>query len=383
MTIEDIQTLFATYKAATLKHRYITATDIEPLLTELEGVAKIEIVGQSVLKTPIHSITIGNGSKKILMWSQMHGNESTTTKALFDLLNLCTATSQELDTVLKACTLCIIPLLNPDGAKAYTRVNANAVDLNRDAQERTQPESNVLRSVFETFKPHFCYNLHGQRTIFSAGNTAKPAIVSFLAPAQDKACTVTPTRKIAMEVIAEMNRNLQLVIPDQVGVYDDAFNINCVGDTFQSENVPTILFEAGHYGNDYNREYTRELIFISYITSLNYIASRTVTGANYAPYLDIPENGKLFFDVIIRQAKLSSGSSITDVAFQFEERLIDGELHFTPIVRKIGELSGYYGHKEIDAQSHLLTGADTKQLALDSENVCVHINTKKIVLFSK
>ena len=28
------------------------------------------------------------------------------------------------------------------------------------------------------------------------------------------------------------------------------FNINCV-DKFQSLGVPTLLFEAGHYGNDY------------------------------------------------------------------------------------------------------------------------------------
>ena len=67
-----------------------------------------------------------------------------------------------------------------------------------------------------------------------------------------------------MEVIAVMNDALQNIIPNQVGVYDDAFNLNCVGDTFQSENVPTILFEAGHYANDYAREKTRSL-FIFHI----------------------------------------------------------------------------------------------------------------------
>ena len=49
--------------------------------------------------------------------------------------------------ILKACTLYIIPILNPDGAKAYTRLNANEVDLNRDAQDLSQPESKVLRAV--------------------------------------------------------------------------------------------------------------------------------------------------------------------------------------------------------------------------------------------
>ncbi len=109
--------------------------------------------------------------------------------------------------------------------------------------------------------------------------TNKSATVSFLSPAQDAACTITPNRKVAMEVIAVMNATLQQLIPNQVGVYDDAFNINCVGDTFQSENVPTILFEAGHFKDDYARDVTREYIYTSYLVSLNYIALNEVTGA--------------------------------------------------------------------------------------------------------
>ena len=145
----------------------------------------------------------------------------------------------------------------------------------------SQPESKVLRQAFLSFKPHFCYNLHGQRTIFSAGNTNKPATVSFLAPAQDEHCTVTNNRKVAMEVIGAMNTMLQTVIPNQVGVYDDAFNINCVGDTFQSENVPTMLFEAGHFPNDYGRDKTREFIYYSLLESLDYISKNHVDGSNH------------------------------------------------------------------------------------------------------
>src|SRR5690606_38901597 len=115
--------------------------------------------------------------------------------------------------ILDACTLCVIPILNPDGARAYTRINANEMDLNRDAQALTQPESKVLRAVFDAFKPNFCYNLHGQRTIFSAGNTNKSAVVSFLSPSQDEACSLTPNRLVAMEIIAEMNNFLQELIP--------------------------------------------------------------------------------------------------------------------------------------------------------------------------
>ncbi|WP_246054392.1 M14 family metallopeptidase [Antarcticibacterium flavum] len=60
-------------------------------------------------------------------------------------------------------------MLNPDGARAYTRVNSRGVDLNRDAHNREEEESKVLRKVYNEFKPHYCFNLHDQRTIFSAG----------------------------------------------------------------------------------------------------------------------------------------------------------------------------------------------------------------------
>ena len=50
----------------------------------------------------------------------------------------------------------------------------------------------------------------------------------------------------------------------QVGRFDDAFNINCVGDYFQTQGTSTILFEAGHYQNDYSREKSRKFIAFAY-----------------------------------------------------------------------------------------------------------------------
>jgi hypothetical protein len=202
--------------------------------------------------------------------------------------------------------------------------------------------------------------------------------VSFLAPAQDEACTITSNRKIAMEVIAEMNAALQELIPDQVGVYDDAFNLNCVGDTFQSENVPTILFEAGHFKDDYGREKTRELIYISYMSSLNYIASTAVTGDAYEPYLKIPENEKWFLDVIIRNTHYKGET--TDIGIQYQEKLANSTIEFIPKVEKIEPLKDFFGHKEIDAQGFEVLNSEGQWLEMDSENVFVILNNEKILL---
>ena len=319
------------------------------------------------------------------MWSQMHGNESTTTKAIFDVLNTLLDKTSNLNHILDTCTLYIIPILNPDGAKAYARVNANEIDLNRDAQDLSQPESKVLKNVFESFKPQFCYNLHGQRSIFSVGNTNKAATVSFLAPAQDEACTITSNRKIAMEVISVMNAALQDLIPNQVGVYDDAFNLNCVGDTFQSKNVPTILFEAGHYKDDYAREHTRMFIYMSLLSSLNYIANKSLSGNNYEPYLKIPENGKFFYDVIIRNAKrkTKNGEKITDIGILYQERLIKDKVSFIPKVEKIEHLNGFYGHKEFNANGFEVFDDCGQPIQINNENVFVMINNEKIALKPK
>ncbi|MFL1012893.1 M14 family zinc carboxypeptidase [Flavisericum labens] len=381
MEIFRLKELYLSHKESSLSHRYITNKNIEPLLDKLRNFLIVEALGKSVLGKPIYGLKIGEGKKRILMWSQMHGNESTTTKALFDLLSTLIDKTSGLDYILKSCTLFIIPILNPDGAEAYTRINANNVDLNRDAQNLSQPESKILKEAFTSFKPHFCYNLHGQRTIFSAGNTNKSAIVSFLSPAQDKDCRVTPNRMVSMEVIAVMNQVLQGIIPNQVGIYDDAFNINCVGDTFQSENVPTMLFEAGHFPEDYSREKTRELIYISYLSSLNYISKNEITGQFHESYFDISENGKCFFDVIIRNA-LSEGKQI-DIAFQFQERLKDGEIKFIPRVVKMEKLNYHFGHKEIDAQGNEVFGAEGEVLKMDYENVFVVLKNEKTLLFSK
>ena len=219
----NLEELFFVHKESDLSHRYITNKHIEPLLKNLNSDFGVEIIGSSVSSNSIYGVQIGSGSKKVLMWSQMHGNESTTTKALFDVFNCFKA--KELNSILKGCSFYFIPILNPDGAQAYTRINANSVDLNRDAQDLSQPESKVLRKIFEEFKPDFCFNLHGQRTIFSAGEINNSATLSFLAPAQDKECTITENRKKAMGIIVAMNTELQLQIPNgisnaNVQVYD-------------------------------------------------------------------------------------------------------------------------------------------------------------------
>jgi murein tripeptide amidase MpaA len=129
------------FKLESVQGRYVTLKDVEPMLQKWNTNDQLKVEGNSVLQNPIYSYTIGTGKTKILLWSQMHGNESTTTKALLDLLLFLNSGTKEAQVFLSHFTLLCFPILNPDGALAYTRENANGIDLNRDAQNLSQPES--------------------------------------------------------------------------------------------------------------------------------------------------------------------------------------------------------------------------------------------------
>lgn len=344
----DYAALHQKYQERSISGRYLTLNHIEPLLSRYQTT----VVGKSVQGKPIYQLTIGNGQTKIFMWSQMHGNESTTTKALFDFINFLHSDTEESKAILSSFTFCLLPMVNPDGAETYTRENANGVDLNRDAQNLTQPESVVLRQVFETFQPHYAYNLHDQRTIFGVGDSGHPATVSFLAPAFNENRDMNETRIKAIDVIVAMNTCLQKVIPNQVGRFDDGFNLNCIGDTFQSLHVPTILFEAGHFQNDYEREQTRKFIFMALLSGINYLNENDVVSNKIDDYLKIPQNKVVFYDFVYKNVKINydGNEKIVNFAAQYKEVLKDNKVGFEARIAQIDHLEYYFGHVTVDAR---------------------------------
>nr|WP_315178838.1 M14 family metallopeptidase [uncultured Flavobacterium sp.] len=351
----NLEQLFNQYKEESIRGRYITLDSIEPLLQKLNTNNQLSIIGKSVLGKSIYSYEIGEGKTRIFLWSQMHGNESTTTKALFDFLNVLQSGSQLAQHLLSAFTFCSIPMLNPDGATLYTRENANKVDLNRDSQALTQPESKILREVFESFKPDYCFNLHDQRTIFGVSDTGKPATLSFLAPSYNEEREVNESRLKAINLIASINEELQKYLPNQIGRFDDSFNINCIGDTFQYLGVPTLLFEAGHFANDYEREETRKYVFMALISSFTSLCENVIVSNGINKYLNIPQNKVVFYDFMYKNIKINYDGIeiITNFASQYKEELIENRVCFNAYVSQIGDLENYFGHFEYDAKGAL------------------------------
>ncbi len=330
-------------KEKTLCGRYLRPSDIEPLIASLTSTFKVSNLGDSYQGRSISKITVGEGSMNILIWSQMHGNESTGTKAIFDLFRFFQDPGELLalrDQILKTCTISIIPMLNPDGSEQYTRVNAMDIDLNRDVLDQRAPESQVLLKEVKEFNPKYCFNLHDQRTLFTVGETFESATLSFLAPSEDEARTITEGRIATMKVIVAMNELVQKALPGQIGRYTDEFYPTATGDNFQKMGHNTILIESGHYKDDYQREQVRLFTFMALVAGLNYLSS-TSHELSHEPYFEIPSNGECYFDEMHRSIYLTSENQFINVGVIYKELLEDGALKFEPEIKNYGDLAGY------------------------------------------
>lgn len=359
MKIIDRQKLENWYEANfenRLKGRRILFTDIEPIVKNLNAeIFEKNKIGDSENGTPIYGVKIGTGKKKILIWSQMHGNESTGTKAVFDLFKFfdnANEMSTINKTILESCTFIFIPILNPDGSEKFTRVNINNVDLNRDAVDLVAKESKILRNILNEFNPEFCFNLHDQRTIFNVEGTKNPATISFLAPSEDLERSLTLGRRETMSVIVSMNTLLSEVIPNHIGRYTDEFYPTATGDNFQKLGHNTILIEAGHYYDDYDRDQVRKFNFFALIQGIYFIATEN-DYSNYKPYFEIPNNDKMCYDIIYRNVKNSDGK-IEDIAYQYDYLVVNNELTMEASEVLSGDLKDFTGHKEYDLKNESL-----------------------------
>ena len=337
------------YIALKFNTRYLAPDHI---LTALKSLTidpnfSLDVLGKSVEGRPIYGLKFGSGSKRILLWSQMHGNETTTTKALLHYLRRL-VNSDKGTQLAKHLQLFIIPMLNPDGASAYTRLNANEVDLNRDAQDLSQPESLIFREVFNTFKPGLCLNLHGQRSIYGLTGSENPAVLSFLAPAANAERSITPARLEAMRLINCITKALQEDIGQQIGRYDDTFNGNCLGDYCTQQGIPTILFEAGQFGQDYSRNNTAALIEKAYAVLFDQLCQHEMAVEKdtiVASYLDLPENQVNYCDLILKNVLPRAINDTKDLFIQYRELLVEGRIYFEAEVLDEDSLEPEFAHR--------------------------------------
>ncbi len=307
-------------------------------------------VGTSYLGKPIYRIRLGRGKIKVLAWSQMHGNESNATHAILDLWQSFETQTDLKEELFSKITLDFIVMLNPDGSEKWTRRNALDIDMNRDFLLESSKEFPILKKIAKENQYDYALNLHEQRTLFSSDGK-NPATLSFLAPAENVEREVTETRKKSMAVIAKIVEKMKIFIPNQIARYNDEFYSNSTGDNFTKMGLPTILYEGGHFPEDYLRKGTRKMYTIALYEGLKAIAELDGSTENWEKYFEIPENKESHYDIIYRNVKLNTDfDCVLDVAIQYKEEIAFGndEISFVPMVVEVGDCGKKKGWKEID-----------------------------------
>jgi hypothetical protein len=345
------------YRVTTITSRRIKHADYWSVLQPMLGSPrlKVDIVGQSMMGRELRAITFGTGPTKVMMWSQMHGDEATATMALADILAWMTAPNTDgiRDRIASSLTVVMIPMLNPDGAERFQRENAVGVDINRDARRLSTAEAKALKAVFDRVKPDFGFNLHDQNARTRFGRTGPQAAIAILAPAADSARSWGPIRSRARLVAASVTRDFDSQLPGRVSKYDDTFNPRAFGDLMASWGTSTILIESGAMPNDPDKQGLRRLNTAAIVHTLDVIATKAYEQADPNDYEKLQYNTGGAYDLLVRGGRLVVPGLVpvvADVAINFE----DAVARTGGRVREVGDLAGVVAVDTLDATGAFL-----------------------------
>lgn len=350
--------IYDRFQEPALRHRRFKHHEVDSLIKEHEkrGQLGIQQIGRSFEGRAIYEVTFGKGSKKVMMWSQMHGDEPTATMALFDLFNFLGSKGDEYDNIRSLLKenleIHFIPMLNPDGAERFQRRTAQGIDMNRDARAGQTAEGALLRARAKTIAPQYGFNLHDQSIYYNVPNTKNPVGIALLAPAYNESREINPVRENAMKLAAGMNEILQQYIPNAVAKYDDTYTPRGFGDNFQSWDASTVLIESGGMKGDPEKQQIRKLNFIIILNALIQIAEDSYARFDKKQYEEIPFNVSQMHDIVIRNIEIGPDSTAfkTDLAIRRGETTVGRDYYVRGRIEDIGDLKESFGYEEIEAE---------------------------------
>ena len=306
-------------------------------------------LGHSVEGRSIRAVTLGQGPVSVLLWSQMHGDESTASMSLADIVHWW-AVSPEDDSLRRRLadrlTITMIPMLNPDGAERFMRYDALGVDVNRDARRLATPEGRILKAVRDSLRADFGFNLHdqGSRT---AGPDGHLVGIALLAPAADEERSWEPVRQRARRLAGVIAAALHEEIPGRIARYDDAFAPRAFGDNMQRWGTSTVLIESGALPDDPEKQELRRLNVLAILAALESIADGSLETASSGPYDDLPMNVDIENDMLLiggRVVMADGAAYPLDVAIVYD----DAVARTGPRYGEIGDLTGVRALETVD-----------------------------------
>lgn len=259
------------------------------------------VAGESAEGREIRHLTFGNGPTTVLLWSQMHGNESTASMSLADIIRFFHDRRDHplARRIADGATVHMIPMLNPDGAERFQRRNAQGIDVNRDARRLETPEGQLLKRVRDELEPAFGFNLHDQSAAVRVGQSDRGVAIALLAPAFNAARDVDDKRRRAMQVATLLIEAVEPLVGDHIAKYDDTFNPRAFGDLMGAWGASTILIESGAWDGDPQKQHLRKTNFVGILSALDAIATGRFAQYDPAVYESLEYNGRRVTDLLI------------------------------------------------------------------------------------
>ncbi len=268
-----------------------------------------EQLGTSVEGRPINLMQLGSGETRILLWSQMHGDEPTATAALFDVFNYLCANPDDpsVEQILENTTILAIPMLNPDGAQRFNRRNAQGIDINRDARDLQTPEGQILFQAKEKYQPRFGFNLHDMSTRETVGKTDKLVALALMAPPINMRNDSNPTLIRAKQLMTVIMDVLNPFMEGHIAKYDADYMPRAFGDSMQSWGISTVLIEsAGWFGEA--DTFLQKTNFIAYLAAFEAIATGRYSLGDPDRYDQLPVNDRDMYDLVYQDITVVDGT---------------------------------------------------------------------------
>ncbi|MBR4327458.1 MAG: hypothetical protein IKP73_18255 [Bacteroidales bacterium] len=327
------------------------------------GCIRLEHTAHSYEGRRISVYTCGGGPVKVLAWSQMHGNEPTSTLALLDAMRMLQG-DKELQSQI---TLTAIPMLNPDGTASHDRRNAQGIDVNRDAQSLISPEAKLLMGTWQRTQPKFALNLHDQETRYTSLTPPTPALLAMLAPECSADHAITPARKRAMQVIANVADILPIATRGRIARYDDVYTPTAFGDTLMRLGTSSILIEAGAASVHNDAQAPRQAMTKAIMEALRSMATDSYLNYDVQAYDRLPLNKEFDgYDLVLKHVAVTDtlGNYQIDIGIRRVKPTCNPEdfaEHLNEYrVLNIGDLGDATALRSVDLQGYQLNGSHEK-----------------------
>jgi hypothetical protein len=298
----ELETLYGSVRVSGLDdRRFDHATYWRAVEPYLGRTVSSHVAGESAEGRDIRQLTFGSGPTTVLLWSQMHGNESTASMSLADIVRFFDESADHplARRIAEGATIHMIPMLNPDGAGRFQRRNAQGIDVNRDARRLQTPEGRLLKSVNDEVMPDFGFNLHDQGAAIRVGDSNRGVAIALLAPAFNEARDVDDKRRRAMQVASLLIEAMDPLVGDHIAKYDDTFNPRAFGDLMGAWGASTVLIESGAWENDPQKQHLRKTNFVGILTALDAISTGRYAEYDPGVYEALEYNGRRVTDLLV------------------------------------------------------------------------------------